>query len=119
MREQVVDIWNGIMDAKHNPLRHIPDLQVRHMVMQVLAFLWSFVFGLIITNSLFAFGISSIVHAVFIAAVVITAATFNRAKQTPYSFVNGYHSVNRTRNYIWSNGKKVKLDPSDPGGEHE
>jgi ABC-type proline/glycine betaine transport system permease subunit len=96
MREHIVDIWNGVMDARYNPLRHIPDLQVRHMVMQVLAFLWSLVFGL-----------------------MITLATFNRAKQAPYSFVNGYHSVNRTRAYIWSNGKKVKLDESDPGGEHE
>ena len=87
--------------------------------MQVLAFLWSLVFGLMITNSLFAFGISSVVHVALVTAIVVTVATFNRAKQAPYSFVNGYHSVNRTRAYIWSNGKKVKLDESDPGGEHE
>ena len=119
MREHIVDIWNNVMDARYNPLRNIPDLQVRHMVMQILAFLWSLLFGLMITNSVFAFGISSVVHVAFVAAIVVTVATFNRAKQAPYSFVNGYQSVNRARAYVWSNGKKVKLDESDPGGEHE
>ena len=35
MREWVYDCWNHIMDAEVNPLRHIPDLQVRHMIMQI------------------------------------------------------------------------------------
>lgn len=119
MKEHIVDIWNGIMDARYNPLRHIPDLQVQHLVMQILAFMWSIVFGLIISDSIFAFGISATAHAAFIGAIVVTVATFTVAKKAPYSFVNGYHSVNRTRKYIWSNGKKVKLDDKDPGGEHE
>ena len=59
MREHIVDIWNNVMDARYNPLRNIPDLQVRHMVMQVLAFLWSLVFGLMITNSIFALPLDS------------------------------------------------------------
>ena len=32
MRKFVYDSWNSVMDANKNPLRHIPDLQVRHMV---------------------------------------------------------------------------------------
>jgi hypothetical protein len=40
MRSFVVDCWNGVMDYRFNPLKHIPDLQVRHMMLQVLAWLW-------------------------------------------------------------------------------
>ena len=37
MREFIVNSWNGVMDYRFNPLKHIPDLQVRHMMLQVLA----------------------------------------------------------------------------------
>ena len=40
MRTFIVDCWNGVMDYRFNPLKHIPDLQVRHMMLQVLAWLW-------------------------------------------------------------------------------
>ena len=89
------------------------------MVMQVLAFMWSVVFGVMIAESVFAFGISANAHTALLAAIVITVATFKVDENSPYSFVNGYHSVNRTRNYIWTNGTKTKLDDMDPGGEHE
>ena len=36
MRNFIVDSWNGVMDYRFNPLKHIPDLQVRHMMLQVL-----------------------------------------------------------------------------------
>jgi len=32
MRELIYDSWNGVMNHNKNPLKHIPDLQVRHMV---------------------------------------------------------------------------------------
>ena len=118
MRNFVVECWDGVMDYRFNPLKHIPDLQVRHMMLQVLAWLWCIAFSLYFT-SWGVFGFTFVAHFILILAIVVTVATFNRAKQAPYSFVNGYHSVNRTRAYIWSNGKKVKLDESDPGGEHE
>ena len=53
MREWVYDCWNHIMDAEVNPLRHIPDLQVRHMIMQILAFMWSSVFAIAIAEDKF------------------------------------------------------------------
>lgn len=119
MRDFIFNSWNGIMDHRYNPLKNIPDLQVRHFVMQILAFMWALVFSIFIADSFFIFGISALAHVLFIAAVVITVGTFKVAEHKPYSFVNGYHSMNRTRNYIWSNGKKVKLEVNDPGGEHE
>ena len=69
-----------------------------------------------IAESAFAFGISAIAHTAFLAAIVVTVATFNIAEKSPYSFVNGYHSVNRTRNYVWINGVKTKLDDTDQAG---
>ncbi len=120
MRELVVDSWNGIMDAEVNPLRHIPDLNVRHMVLQVLAWMWCIVFSMYM-GSFFIMGVSMIAHALVLAAIVVTVATFETAKRNPklFNLRPGYHSVSRSRQYMWVNGQKVKLDPRDPGGEHE
>ena len=127
MRSFVVDCWNHIMDAEINPLRNIPDLNVRHMIMQVLAFMWSAVFSITIADSIMAFGISAIAHVLLIAAVVITVGTFKLAEHKPSVFQwrkDGYHSHGRGRIYTIyrdknGNAHKVPLDPNDPGGEHE
>jgi len=126
MREFIFSSWNGVMDHEKNPLRHIPDLQVRHMIMQILAFMWSSVFAIMIVNSVTAFMYSAIGHVVLVAAVVITVATFKAAERYPgsFKFKNGYHSHGRGRNYTIYRDKngiahKVPLDPNDPGGEHE
>ena len=39
MRQLTYDTWNSIMDANWNPLRHIKDMQVRHLVLQLLAWM--------------------------------------------------------------------------------
>ena len=123
MKKFVVDCWDVIMDHNKNPLRHIPDLQVRHMVMQVLAFMWSAVFALYIAESVYAFGISAFAHVVFIGAVVLTVGTFKVAEKQPWRF-GSYHSYGRSRDYViyrdeQGNPYKVPLDKNDPGGEHE
>tara|TARA_B100000941_G_scaffold287146_1_gene261828 strand:- start:718 stop:1062 length:345 start_codon:yes stop_codon:yes gene_type:complete len=114
------------MDAEVNPLRHIPDLQVRHMIMQILAFMWSSVFAIAIADSIMAFGISAIVHVILVAAVVITVGTFKVAEYKPSAFTwkSGYHSHGRGRTYTIyrdkkGNAHKVELPADDPGGEHE
>ena len=120
MRELVYDSWNGIMNANVNPLKHIPDLQVRHMVLQVLAWMWCIVFSMYI-GSFFVMGVSMIAHAILLAAIVVTVGTFKVAKDKPEFFLkgNGYHSYSRARQHMWVNGQKVVLDKNDPGGEHE
>ena len=75
MREFIYDSWNGIMDAERNPLKHIPDTNVRHMVMQVLAWMWCITFAMLI-GSWTVFAISAVAHVFLIAAIVITVATF-------------------------------------------
>ena len=123
MRSFIVNGWNGVMDYKHNPLKHIPDLQVRHMVMQVLAFMWALCFSLFIIDSVWFFGVSALGHVALIAAIVITVGTFKVAEKRPYMF-GSYHSVGRQRGYTWARNKKgemykVALPAGDPGGEHE
>ena len=76
-------IWGLIMNPNINPLSNITNLKVRHMVMQILAFMWSGVFSLYIVDSIFVFGITSIAHVLFIAAIFITAFVFNTAKNRP------------------------------------
>ena len=123
MRQFVYDSWNGVMDMEKNPLRHIPDLQTRHMVLQILAWMWATTFSLWV-GSVYAFGVSTIAHLVIIAAIVVTVGTFETAKRRPSFFLrmehgtNGYHTPSRTR-YMWHNGKRIPLDEGDVGGEHE
>jgi hypothetical protein len=118
------EMWNSIMTIEHSPLRKL-DPRVSHMVFQMLAFMWSGIFAVMI-GSVTAFGISAVGHLVFIAGVFITAYVFNKADTKPQDMnsvfklrTDGYHSVSRTRQFMWIDGQKIKLDPKDPGGEHE
>ena len=122
MRNFVVECWDGIMNFNHNPLRHIPDLQVRHLILQILAWMWCITFSLFF-SSWYIFGISVVAHFVLILAIVVTVATFVSTERM-YRFKDGYHSHGRARDYViyrGSDGKpyKVKLPKNDPGGEHD
>ena len=77
--------WNLIMDWRYNPLSHIPDTNTRHMVMQVLAWMWCIIFAMSV-GSITVFGISAIAHALLIAGVFITAGVFETAKRRPQYF---------------------------------
>ena len=78
-------IYNLIMDSRYNPLRHIPDTNTRHLVMQMLAWMWCIIFGMWM-GSIVVFGISAIAHALLIAGVFITAGVFETAKRKPQYF---------------------------------
>ena len=125
MREFIFNSWNMIMDDRRNPLSNIPDMQTRHVVMQLLAWMWCIIFSISI-GSMTVFGVSALAHSLFIGGLIFTVATFETAKRKPATFhlrleqgTVGYHSPGRSRQYMWVNGKKVKLDDRDPGGEHE
>ena len=119
MRQFIYDSWNSVMNAEINPLRHIPNLQVRHMVLQVLAWMWCIVFSMWV-GSFWVMGASMIAHVLLLAAIVVTVATFETAKRRPTFFTNFPTSTpSRSRNYMWINGEKIKLPKEDKGGEHE
>jgi len=81
----MIKLYNLIMDSKHNPLSYIPDTNTRHMVMQLLAWMWCIIFGMSV-GSITVFGISVVAHALLIAGVFITAGVFETAKRRPQYF---------------------------------
>ena len=82
MIEFIHDSWHGVMNHKRNPLRHIPDQNVRHLVLQLLAWMWCIAFSLYF-SSWYLFGITVISHFVFIIAIFITVMTFSMVTPKP------------------------------------
>lgn len=119
MREWVYDCWNHVMNSEVNPLRHIPDLSTRHMIMQVLAWMWCIAFAIIV-GSYTVFAISAIAHVVLIGAIVVTVGTFKVAEYKPqaFDFIKGYHTPSRGRS-VYVDGKRIELPEGDAGGEHD
>jgi|SRR5210317_1300323 hypothetical protein len=85
VRTLIVNSWNAIMNLDYNPLKNIPDTSTRHLIMQVLAWMWCIVFGFIV-SSWTLFGISAIAHILLLAAIGITVATFETARRSPQYF---------------------------------
>ena len=85
MREFIYNSWNVVMDHKKNPLSNIPDFSTRHMIMQVLAWMWCIVFAIIV-GSMWAGVFSMMLHTLLLGAVAITVATFETAKRKPQYF---------------------------------
>jgi len=81
----MIKTYNLIMDSRYNPLRHVPDNNTRHLVMQMLAWMWCIIFSMWV-GSIVVFGISAIAHALLIAGVFITAGVFETAKRKPQYF---------------------------------
>jgi|TARA_B100001057_G_scaffold251159_2_gene251392 hypothetical protein len=73
------DYYDVIMDDKINALKDLP-FQVKFMSMQILAWMWSAVFGIYIIESIYAFGISALAHALFITMTVLTAIYFRQVR---------------------------------------
>ena len=78
-------VYKLIMDSRYNPLANIQDVTTRHLVMQMLAWMWCIIFSMWM-GSILIFGISAAVHAILIAGVFITAATFETARKKPGYF---------------------------------
>ena len=81
----MINAYKLIMDSRYNPLRHIPDTNTRHLVMQMLAWMWCIIFSMWM-GSIVVFGISAIAHALLIAGVFITAGVIETAKRKPQYF---------------------------------
>ena len=103
MRQFIYETWNSVMNMNVNPLRHIPDLQVRHVTLQILAWMWCIIFSMYI-GSWFVMGITMVAHALFLAGVVFTIATFEAAKNNPQIFLRARDNIINSRGV---------------GGEHE
>ena len=80
MKQFINDSWSGIMIRDNTLLKHIPNLMVRHMIFQILAWMWCIIFSAAV-GSFVVFGISLIAHVLLISGIVITMSTFSVAKR--------------------------------------
>ena len=72
--------WDIIMNDRVNALKDTP-FQVKFMSMQILAWMWSAVFGIYIVESIYAFGISAFAHAALITMIVLTSIYFRQVRR--------------------------------------
>ena len=85
----LVYAWNFIFNHEVSPLRNIPDVAVRHYVLQALGLMWAASFSVAI-GSYTIFAWSVVGHTVLIAALAITVATLTTASKRPLLFVRGF-----------------------------
>jgi len=86
MIRAIVFVWSFIFDHEKSPLRHIPDTATRHLILQILGWMWAISFSVAI-GSYTVLGVSLIAHVVLIAAAAITVATYTAAASRPSLFV--------------------------------
>ena len=92
MSEFIKDSWSGIMIRDNTPLKHIPNLMVRHMIFQILAWMWCIIFSAAL-GSFVVFGVSLIAHVLLIAGITITYSTFQVAKRTSQRVATQYRGA--------------------------
>ena len=81
----VVLAWNFVFNHEVSPVRNIPDIAIRHYILQALGLMWATSFSLAI-GSYAGFMASAVGHTVLIAAVAITVATLTSAATRPQLF---------------------------------
>lgn len=86
--------YQSITTIEHSPLKNFDPI-ISHMLFQVLAFIWSGIFALML-GSYIAFGISATFHVLFVAGVFITAVIFNEGNKASSALkLKGYNSRGR------------------------
>ena len=81
-RFAIIKLYHLVMDSRNNPLSNIPDTNTRHLVMQVLAWMWCIIFSMWM-GSILVFGISAAIHAILLAGIFVTVGVFETAKSKP------------------------------------
>lgn len=78
--------WNFLFNHEVSPVKNIPDVAVRHYILQALGLMWATAFS-IAMGSYFVLAVSVLGHAVLIAAIAITVLTLTAASKKPQLFV--------------------------------
>ncbi len=86
MQKIIVSAWDFVFNHEVSPLRHIPDINVRHMTLQVLGWMWAISFAIAI-GSYTVLAVSLVGHIVLIGALAITVATYTTATVRPKTFL--------------------------------
>ena len=88
IRKFVVYCWNFVFNHKVSPLRNIPDVAMRHHVLQALGLMWAVAFS-VAAGSYTFLAASVIGHTVLFAAAAITVTTWTAASAKPDLFSRG------------------------------
>ena len=88
VRKLVLFGWDFVFNHEVSPLRHIPDVAIRHYVLQALGLMWAVAFA-VAAGSYTFLAVSVIGHTVLIAAAAITVTTWTAATAKPDLFVLG------------------------------
>lgn len=84
----VLSTWKFLFNHEFSPVRNIPDIAIRHYVLQSLGLMWATSFSLAVGS--YTFLAASVVgHTVLIAAAAITVATLTAAEARPQLFMRG------------------------------
>ena len=73
----IVDSWRLVMNAKYNPLKHIPDPSLQTYFMLVLFTMWSVYFGFVASYYMGWLGYNTVVSIVVHAGVLVPLAFTN------------------------------------------
>ena len=88
IRRFVVFCWDFVFNHEVSPLRHVPDIAIRHYILQALGLMWAVAFSVAIGSYSFM-AVSVIGHTVLIAAAAITVATWTVATTKPELLIRG------------------------------
>jgi hypothetical protein len=88
IRTLAVYTWGFVFNHEVSPLRHIPDVAIRHYVLQALGLMWAVAFA-VAAGSYTFLAVSVIGHTVLIAAAAMTVTTWTAATAKPELFVRG------------------------------
>lgn len=86
VRRFVIFCWDFVFNHEVSPLRHIPDVAIRHYILQILGLMWAVAFAVAL-GSYAILAVSIIGHVVLFAAVAITVTTWTAATAKPDLFV--------------------------------
>ena len=85
VRKLIVFCWDFVFNHEVSPLRYIPDVAIRHYVLQALGLMWAAAFA-VAAGSYTFFAVSVLGHTVLIGAAAITVATWTAATAKPEIF---------------------------------
>ena len=110
---------NVLFDDTKNDLRALPKT-VRLQILIVLSGLWSTAFSLyIFTVPMFVYGWLGVLLG-HLAVIFVAYYTFKQFQDLRrFRTDPNYHTLTRSRQNVWINGKQTKLPKDDVGGEHE
>ena len=86
IRKLIVYCWDFVFNHEVSPLRHIPDVTMRHYILQALGLMWAIAFAVALGSYTFM-AASVIGHTILIAAAAITVTTWTTATAKPNLFV--------------------------------